>query len=43
MRGFVRSRTDALAQSQPEFTNSSGQTTNTSGGVLFTGGLSIYF
>ncbi len=43
MRGFVRSRTDSLAQTQPEFTDSNGRTTNTSGGVLFTGGLSLYF
>jgi hypothetical protein len=43
MRGFVRGRTDSLAQSQPEFTNGNGQTTNTSGGILFTGGLTVYF
>jgi hypothetical protein len=42
-RGFVRTRTDSLASSQPEFTNSAGQTTNTSGGGLFTGGLTLYF
>jgi hypothetical protein len=43
LRGFVRSRTDALAQTVPEFTNSIGQTTNTSGGVLATGGMTLYF
>jgi opacity protein-like surface antigen len=43
MRAFVRGRTDQQAQSQPEFTNSNGQTTNTSAGVLFTGGMTLYF
>jgi opacity protein-like surface antigen len=43
LRGFVRGRTDSLAQSQPEFTNSQGQSTNTSGGALLTGGMTIYF
>jgi Outer membrane protein beta-barrel domain len=43
VRGFVRSRTDQLAQSQPEFTNSQGQSTNSSGGGLVTGGMTIYF
>ncbi len=43
LRGFVRNRTDALAQTQPEFTNSMGQTTNTSGGALATGGMTLYF
>jgi hypothetical protein len=42
LRGFVRSRTDPLASSHPEFTNSQGQTTNTSGGGLLTGGLTFY-
>ena len=42
-RGFVRSRTDELAQSQPEFSNAQGQTTNTSGGGLLTGGMTLYF
>jgi hypothetical protein len=41
-RGFIRTRTDDLASYQPEFQSSSG-TTNTSGGVLFTGGLTFYF
>jgi hypothetical protein len=43
LRGFVRSRTDQAAQQQPEFTNSQGQTTNTSGGGLLTGGMTLYF
>jgi hypothetical protein len=44
IRGFVRSRTDSLALTQPEFTNpSTGQTTNTSGGALATGGMTLYF
>ncbi len=42
LRGFVRTRTDALAASQPEFTNAQGQTTNTSAGGLLTGGLTFY-
>jgi hypothetical protein len=43
LRGFIRSRTDQLASSQPEFTSSDGRTTNTSGGGLITGGMTIYF
>jgi hypothetical protein len=44
LRGFVRARTDQLAQSQPEFTNpTTGQTTNTSGGGLLMGGMTLYF
>ncbi|HEX3342999.1 MAG TPA: outer membrane beta-barrel protein [Polyangiaceae bacterium] len=43
LRGFVRSRTDQGAQYQPEFTNSQGQQTNTSGGGLLTGGMTLYF
>jgi hypothetical protein len=44
VRGFVRSRTDQLASSKPEFTNAQDQqSTNTSGGGLFTGGMSLYF
>jgi hypothetical protein len=44
LRGFVRARTDQLAQSQPEFTNpATGQTTNTSGGGLLMGGMTLYF
>jgi hypothetical protein len=43
-RGFVRSRTDAQANSAPEFTNpQTNQTTNTSGGGLVTGGMTLYF
>jgi hypothetical protein len=43
IRGFIRGRTDELAQSQPEFTAADGRTTNTSGGGLFTAGMTIYF
>jgi hypothetical protein len=54
IRGFVRRRTDALAQSQPEFDEPAGcsanpgastpcRTTNTSGGGLLTGGMTLYF
>ena len=43
LRGFVRSRTDQLAQQTPEFTNAQGQSTNTSGGGLLTGGMTLYF
>jgi hypothetical protein len=44
LRGFIRSRTDQLAQSQPEFTDpTTGQQTNTSGGGLLTGGMTLYF
>jgi hypothetical protein len=54
IRGFVRGRTDSLAQSQPEFDNPAGcssnpnfsgacRTTNTSGGGLLTGGMTLYF
>jgi hypothetical protein len=44
LRGFVRSRTDQLAQVQPEFgPDGQGRTTNTSGGGLFTGGMTLYF
>ncbi len=42
-RGFIRSRTDALAQTQPEFTSTTGQQTNTSGGGLLTAGMTLYF
>jgi opacity protein-like surface antigen len=43
IRGFIRDRTDQGAQYRPEFTNSSGQSTNTSGGALVTLGGTIYF
>jgi opacity protein-like surface antigen len=43
-RGFLRSRTDSNASYQPEYTNpTTGQTTNTSDGVLFTPGMTFYF
>jgi hypothetical protein len=43
VRGFVRGRTDEAASRNPEFTAADGRTTNTSGGALFTGGLTFYF
>ena len=43
LRGFIRGRTDHLAETQPEFTDAAGRTTNTSGGALLTGGMTIYF
>ena len=44
MRGFIRGRTDQNADANPEFRDpSTGQTTNTSGGLLFTGGMTFYF
>jgi opacity protein-like surface antigen len=43
VRGFIRGRTDQLSQSQPEFTSTDGRSTNTSGGGLLTGGMTIYF
>jgi hypothetical protein len=44
LRGFMRSRTDQLAQQTPEFgPDAQGRTTNTSGGGLFTGGMTLYF
>jgi hypothetical protein len=43
VRGFIRSRTDDGASSQPEYTAADGRTTNTSGGALFTGGMTFYF
>jgi hypothetical protein len=42
--GFVRGRTDSGATSRPEFTDpATGRTTNTSGGGLFRGGLTLYW
>jgi hypothetical protein len=42
--GFIRERIDSNAASQPEFHDpTTGQTSNTSGGVLFRGGLTFYF
>ncbi len=54
IRGFVRGRTDTLAQTQPEFEQPAGcstngsasgtcRTTNSSGGGLLTGGMTLYF
>jgi hypothetical protein len=43
LRGFVRTRTDSEASSHPEFVNAFGQTSNTSAGALFTGGMTLYF
>jgi hypothetical protein len=44
LRGFVRGRTDELAQRTPEFgPDRSGRTTNTAGGALLTGGMTLYF
>jgi hypothetical protein len=43
-RGFVRSRTDVQPGGKAEFTDATtGQTTNTSGGGLLTGGMTLYF
>jgi len=42
--GFIRERIDSDASQNPEFTDpSSGQTTNTSAGALFRGGMTFYF
>jgi hypothetical protein len=54
LRGFVRGRTDGLAQVQPEFDKPAGcssnpsfagtcRTTNSSGGALLTAGMTLYF
>ncbi len=44
LRGFVRSRTDQLAQQTPEFgPDAQGRKTNTSGGGLLSGGMTLYF
>ena len=43
IRGFVRTRIDSQADSQPEFVNANGRTTNASGGGLVTGGMVLYF
>lgn len=43
VRGVIRGRTDDAAKTQPEFTDASGRTTNTSGGAVITGGLTFYF
>jgi opacity protein-like surface antigen len=43
VRGFIRTRTDDKATSQPEFVDANGRSTNTSGGAVFTGGMTLYF
>lgn len=44
LRGFIRGRIDNAATVQPEFIDpATGRTTNTSGGLLATGGLTFYF
>lgn len=42
-RGFVRGRIDDHRHDRPEFVDSNGRTTNTSGGGLFQGGLTFYW
>jgi len=42
-RGFVRGRVDDNRREYPEFTDSNGRTTNTSGGGIFQGGLTFYW
>lgn len=43
VRGIVRTRVDDRAETTYEFTSTTGQRTNTSGGVLFSGGITFYF
>jgi hypothetical protein len=43
LRGFVRGRVDDNKRSYPEFVDSNGRTTNTSGGGLVQGGLTFYW
>lgn len=43
LRGFIRTRIDDQADAEPEFIDSYGRTSNTSGGGLITGGMVIYF
>ena len=43
LRGFLRTRIDSGAQSQPEFVDAFGHTSNTSAGALFTAGMTFYF
>lgn len=44
VRGFIRGRTDSEARYTPEFIDpQTGKSTNTSGGVLVTGGMTFYF
>jgi hypothetical protein len=42
-RLFVRGRVDGDKNRQPEFVDSTGQSTNASGGALLTGGITFYF
>jgi hypothetical protein len=41
--GFMRGRTDSRAEREPEFTDSLGRVTNTSGGGLVRGGVTLRF
>ena len=41
--GFMRGRTDSRAAHEPEFTDSAGRVTNTSGGGLLRGGVVLHF
>jgi hypothetical protein len=41
--GFLRGRTDSLARREPEFIDSHGRVTNTSGGGLLRGGLTFFW
>lgn len=43
VRGFLRQRVDDQADSNPEFINSNGESTNTSAGALLTLGATVYF
>jgi hypothetical protein len=43
VRGVIRNRTDDYAKTHPEFNDGNGRTTNTSGGAVFTGGMTFYF
>ena len=42
-RGFIRGRVDNNKRDAPEFVDSNGRSTNTSGGGLFQGGLTFYW
>jgi hypothetical protein len=41
--GFMRGRTDSRAEREPEFTDSAGRVTNTSGGGLLRAGIILHF
>ena len=43
LRGFIRTRIDDEASTEPEFVDSNGRTSNSSGGGLITGGVVFYF